>query len=375
MLTEGWKGLSPGLKTQVLDTLLSRDAWQLKLLDGLEKKQVESAQVDAAHAQRLLSHQNESIRTRAKKLLATALNQDRLKVLKDYESITSLSGDRTRGKQAFTKTCSGCHQLDGVGHAVGPDLAALSNKSPLYLLQEILDPNRNVDSRYVEYQVRLNSGRALTGLLASESATSITLRAQEGKETVILRNEIDELRSSGKSLMPEGLEKELPLQSMADLIAYVSTVNTPPKEFKGNKPTLVKSADGKLTLLATTCEIHGEQIAFEADFKNIGFWHGLNDHVLWHIESAKPGTFDVYLDYACNEDSAGNLFVFETWKSAISGQIGSTGGWDKYQQRKVGTITLPAGPGTISIRPKGPALKGALMDLRGVYLVPEGTLP
>jgi putative heme-binding domain-containing protein len=133
----------------------------------------------------------------------------------------ALAGDAKHGQAVFAKTCSVCHRLNNVGTAVGPDLAALQNKSPQYLLQEILDPNRNVDSRYIEYHATTKAGRTFTGLLAGETAAGITLRAQEGREQVLLRSDLEELESTGRSLMPEGLEKDLSKQDLADLIAYV----------------------------------------------------------------------------------------------------------------------------------------------------------
>src|SRR5206468_8347421 len=83
-------------------------------------------------------------------------------------------------------------------------------------------PNKNVDTRYIEYQAILKNGRTIAGVVAAETAASITLRGQEAKEEVILRSEIYELHSTAKSLMPEGLEKDLPKQAMADLIGYLT---------------------------------------------------------------------------------------------------------------------------------------------------------
>jgi putative membrane-bound dehydrogenase-like protein len=225
LLTAGWNAHSPALKTQILDVLLSRDSWQHRLLDMFETKTIPVAEIDAARRQRLLAHRQEIIRTRAAKIFEGAISADRRKVVDDYKGIETLDGDSRRGKAVFAKSCSICHRMEGVGHEVGPDLRALSNKSPLYLLTEILDPNRNVDSRYLAYVAVTRSGRSFTGLLSSESATSITLRAQEGKDQVLLRSELDELQSTGKSLMPEGLEKELSKQDVADLIAYLSAQN------------------------------------------------------------------------------------------------------------------------------------------------------
>jgi putative heme-binding domain-containing protein len=227
LLTVGWTAHSPGIKGQIFDVLLSRDAWQSQLLDLVEKKAIPANEVDTTRRQRLLTHRQEQIRTRAAKLFDGAISADRRKVLDDYKASETLVGNVQRGKAVFAKSCAICHRVEGVGHIVGPELQALSNKSPLYLLTEILDPNRNVDSRYLAYAAVTRSGRSLTGLLASESATSITLRSQEGKEQVLLRSELEELQSTGKSLMPEGLEKELSKQDLADLIAYL-TAQRPP---------------------------------------------------------------------------------------------------------------------------------------------------
>jgi putative membrane-bound dehydrogenase-like protein len=220
-LLAGWKGYTPALKPQLLDLVLGRDAWRDELLTALEKGTVPPGQIDAPRRQRLLTHKSEDVRRRSAKIFAGAANPDRQKVLKDYADVPSLKGDAARGKAVFAKTCSVCHRLDGVGHEVGPDLAALANKSPQYLLQEILDPNRNVDSRYVEYVAQTKAGRTFNGLLAAETATSITLRGQEGKEQVLLRADLKELSGGVKSLMPEGLEKDVGKQDMADLIAYL----------------------------------------------------------------------------------------------------------------------------------------------------------
>ena len=82
----------------------------------------------------------------------------------------------------------------------------------------ILDPNRAVESRYINYTATTKSRPRVTGILASETSTSITLVGADGKKHQLLRNELDELASSGKSLMPEGLEKDLSPQDMADII-------------------------------------------------------------------------------------------------------------------------------------------------------------
>ncbi len=220
-LLAGWTGYSPALRTQVLGLLLDRPGGAELLLDAIEHGTIPAAQLDAARRQRLVTDKEDAIRKRAAKLFAAAINPDRQKVIDAHQDALKLSGNAARGRAVFAKTCSVCHKLDSVGNEVGPDLAQLQNKSPAYLLIEILDPNRNVDSRYIEYRATTKAGRVYNGLLHAESATSITLRAQEGKEQVLLRGEIEELDSTGRSLMPEGLEKDVSRQDLADLLAYL----------------------------------------------------------------------------------------------------------------------------------------------------------
>jgi hypothetical protein len=124
-----------------------------------------------------------------------------------------------------------------------------------------------------------------------------------------------------------------------------------------------------LVLLATDCELFGEAITFESDFQNIGLWHGEQDHVAWSVQVAKAGPYDVLLDYACHDDSAGNICVLEAGEAALHGRVKGTGGWDKYRQWKLGTLTLKAGPQRLSLRPDGKPTR-ALMDLRSIRLVP-----
>ena len=107
---------------------------------------------------------------------------------------------------------------------VGPNLMALTNRDPKWLLTTILDPNRAVDARYVAWTALREDGRASTGMLVEETSASIRLREAGGKEHVILRNDLQQFRSSQLSLMPEGLERDMSQQDVADVIAYVSQV-------------------------------------------------------------------------------------------------------------------------------------------------------
>jgi putative heme-binding domain-containing protein len=372
-LLEGWRLYTPAVRSQALDLLLGRDAWLTELLAALEKNAVPPGQIDATHRQRLLGHRSTAVRSRAEKVFA-GTNADRRKVVDAYAEALTARGDVARGKAVFAKVCATCHKLEGVGHEVGPDLAAAAAKPAAYLLQEILDPNRNVDGRYLEYLAQTKAGRSFSGLLAAETATSITLRAAEGKEQVLLRGEIEELSGTGKSLMPEGLEKDVGRADMADLLAYLASTARPPKRFAGNEPAVVRPIRGELALLATNGAIYGDQIVFEEPLRNVGYWHGADDYVVWSAAVERETTFDVWLDWACDDAVAGNHYVLEGGRTALRGKVAGTGGWDKYRQEKVGTVTLGPGTQRLALRPDGRP-RGALLDLRGIRLVPSGQKP
>jgi putative membrane-bound dehydrogenase-like protein len=230
LLIRGWKGYTPRLRMQVLDALLQRPAWVKDLLSALEDRTVLASSLDAVRRQRLLGHRDPAIRKRAVKALAEAISPDRQKVIDSYSPALKKAGDVMKGREVYLKSCAACHKIGSMGTEVGPDLAALSGKSAEYLMIAILDPNRAVEARYLSYQATLLDGRIFTGILTSETGNSITLLNNDGKPRVILRKNIESLASTGQSLMPEGLEKDVSVEAMADLLAFLrSQMAAPPK--------------------------------------------------------------------------------------------------------------------------------------------------
>jgi putative heme-binding domain-containing protein len=124
----------------------------------------------------------------------------------------------------FRKTCVACHKLEGVGTDLAPNLAAVKARGAEFILFNVLDPSREVNPQYVNYVLITDDGRSMTGMIASETATSVTLRRAEGATDTVPRDNIEQLQSTGLSLMPEGLEQQVDKQSMADLIAYLLKV-------------------------------------------------------------------------------------------------------------------------------------------------------
>ncbi|HEV3261576.1 MAG TPA: PVC-type heme-binding CxxCH protein [Gemmataceae bacterium] len=372
-LLRGWKSHGPGLRSQVLGVLFGRTEWVKAVLDAVENKQVPAFEIDAGRRQLLLQHRDSDVRRRAARLFAGAVHPDRQKVIDDYRPVLTLKGDADRGLKVFTKNCSTCHRLGDVGHEVGPDLASVADKGSEYLLTNILDPNRAVEPQYISYVAETKNGLLLTGVLTAETGNSITLIGQDGKRQVILRTDLESLSSTGKSAMPEGLEKDIKHQDMADLIVYLraSRPAQRPKVFEGNKPELVRpTPSGSLHLSAADCEIYGRTLVLEKQYGNLGYWSSEDDRAVWTVDVVRPGRYVVWLDCACADNSAGNTFMLEAGGKQLTGKVASTGNWDTYRPAKVGTISLPAGKQQVVLRPAG-KVSGALIDLRSVRLVPE----
>jgi putative membrane-bound dehydrogenase-like protein len=228
LILESWASYSPTVRREALEALFSRTDRLPPLLRAIEEKKVLAGQLEPFRIERLRNHPNAKLRAKARLLLAGQSSSDRQKIVDAYRSALELKGEAARGKIVFKKTCATCHRLEDDGTEVGPDLlSALRNKIPKTLLVDIFDPSREVDPRYINYIVTNKAGQVFTGMIAAETASSITLRRAEKAEDTILRSQIDEIQATAKSLMPENLETQLNRQEVADLIAYLQSVAVP----------------------------------------------------------------------------------------------------------------------------------------------------
>jgi putative membrane-bound dehydrogenase-like protein len=222
LILEAWPGLSPGLRKSAVEILFSRKPWVAAFLDAVERKQVALVDIEPARLKLLEAYPDAALRARARKLLAGTQLHRRQEIIDDYQKALHLKGEAARGKALFKKECSACHQLEGVGTTIGADLTAIRDWGPEKILINILDPNREVQPQYLAYLLTTKSGRVLTGMIVSETANGVTIRRVDQTSETVPRADIDELRSTGQSFMPEGLEKQLDHQAMADLLAYLT---------------------------------------------------------------------------------------------------------------------------------------------------------
>ena len=105
--------------------------------------------------------------------------------------------------------------------AFGPDLASVQNRSNSALLLDIIQPNRSIADGYELWQMELKNGTVLSGVIANEGPSSLTIRNATGQEQTINRTEIKSLKAFETSAMPENIQTQMSTGDMADLLAYL----------------------------------------------------------------------------------------------------------------------------------------------------------
>jgi putative heme-binding domain-containing protein len=233
LVISGLTEYSPAVSARAIRLLLSRTEWTESYLAAITEGRVSSAQIDMAARTKLLEHRQDAIRESAQKLFS---NSPRADVIANYRSVLQRPGDPSPGELVFKRECAACHKVRNEGFEVGPDLASSPSRDIDALLTNILDPNRFVDPAQIQYVIIDQSGRSFTGKIVGETATSVTLTSGKGVHETILRKDIDEFVSTGKSLMPEGLESTISKDEMANLLAFLNQLESAPGTVK---PALV----------------------------------------------------------------------------------------------------------------------------------------
>ncbi len=225
VLVDAMGPMTPSERQAVALALLAKTDWTRTLVGAIETGKAPMSLLTLSQSQALAAHPDRSIADRAKALLARGgglPDPDREKVILALTPVILKGGDASRGKEIFKKECAKCHMHSGEGGKIGPDLSGMAAHPKSELIVHILDPSRSVEGNFLMYTVSTTDGRVLNGLLAGETKTSIELLDAEGKKQTILRDDIEEIVSSKKSLMPEGFEKTIPAEGLADLLQFLS---------------------------------------------------------------------------------------------------------------------------------------------------------
>jgi putative membrane-bound dehydrogenase-like protein len=212
---------TPAIRSAIITALLRTEPRIVRFLEMVEGNEISFIEIGAARLASLQQVKAPEIQKRVKVLIAANAPADRSKVLAEYEAALTHEHDPLRGRELFARNCAQCHRIGDLGVDVAPNISDSRVKTQEQLLVDILDPNRAVDNNYFSYTLIEASGKVSTGIISSETSSSVTLKLPEGKTVTVLRSEIDELKPNGMSLMPVGFEKQLTVAQLADVISFV----------------------------------------------------------------------------------------------------------------------------------------------------------
>ena len=130
-------------------------------------------------------------------------------------------GDASKGATVFEKTCAACHQLEGRGARVGPQLDGVGSRGVDRLLEDTLDPNRNVDQAFRTTTLGLADGRIVAGLLLRQDGEVLVLADAKGQEVRVPAATVEDRKQSQLSPMPANIAEELDDADFRNLMAYL----------------------------------------------------------------------------------------------------------------------------------------------------------
>jgi putative heme-binding domain-containing protein len=221
-LIERWKSMTASVRDEAADGMFLDAGRPPLLLEAIRSGTVQPWTLAFRHKRQLLMSRDAAFREAARSLLEERAG-DRERVLEQYEAALERNGDPQRGRVVFERACARCHRLNGVGHQVGPDLATIRSRPAQLILPEIIMPSRSIAQNYESYVVDTKSGGIIEGVLSAQTPTTITIRHEEGKEDVIRRQDIKEMRVTNLSSMPADIDKQVTVDEMAHLLKFLKT--------------------------------------------------------------------------------------------------------------------------------------------------------
>ena len=223
--------LSPGIRIVAYDEIVKRPAAALEFLKGVEGGTVDPKNIGPGNVARLRSHPDKAVAARANALLDKLMPgaKQKAEIIAKFLPEVTKPGNAANGKAMYAAACAVCHKFGDVGKVeVGPTLTGMGSHGAAEMLVHIIDPNREVDPTYWQWNITTKKGETLAGVITTENNAALTLRNQGG-DTEIRKEDIASRVNTQRSLMPEGLDGLGP-ENIRDILAYMKVTDSPPLE-------------------------------------------------------------------------------------------------------------------------------------------------
>ena len=223
--------MTDDIRGEALAMLASRSNWALRLVEAVDQKKIDPQTIPSETVSRLQRQTDPKIVAITKKYWPQSASKTPAALQSEIERLAKLiraePGAPKVGEQLFGKTCGTCHAMFGAGGRIGPELTTYRRDDLDNMLLNIVNPNAEIREGYGTLLVSTNDGRLLSGILMDQDPNSIVIRASDGHDLAIPREEIEEMKASPASLMPEGLLKDLKPKEIVDLFAFLRSTQPP----------------------------------------------------------------------------------------------------------------------------------------------------
>ncbi len=225
-LAKSFRSFYPAERPALIDALVSRPSFALALLKEMKDGKIPRTELTPVHARQIHSFENPELSKQLTEVWGELRDSPTEKValiesLKQQLTPEVLAkADKGQGRVLFQKTCANCHRLYGHGETIGPDLTGAGRASLDYLLLNMVDPSATVGAEYRLSVVVLKDGRVLNGIVATRNDKTLTLQTAKERTTIEL-GEIEEVKPSTVSLMPDGQLQTLTPEQIRDLVGYL----------------------------------------------------------------------------------------------------------------------------------------------------------
>lgn len=225
VLIDAYPRQSDDWRSRTRELLLGRPSWARAYLAAIDHGQLSAKEVTIEQIGRVALLQDPGLDDLVRKhwgsVKGATPGEKLAEVRRLNNDLRAAVGDPKRGTQLFKERCASCHRLFDQGTAIGPDLTFANRRDRDFLLVSLVDPSGVVRKEYQSYIAQTRDGRVLTGLIVEQTPDAITLRDAKGEPTRIPRDEVEALKESTASLMPESLYKELSPSQIRDLFSYL----------------------------------------------------------------------------------------------------------------------------------------------------------
>lgn len=218
--------LPPKLKVQTIDLLLGRKASAAALLQRVDRGEFKPSDIATDQVRRIALFEDaelDALVTKHWGKLGAATREEKLaEVRRLNNDLRAAGGNVEAGKAVYKKHCATCHQIFGEGTKLGPDLTTANRKDRDFLLISLVDPGVVIRKEFLSHVVQMRDGRVLNGLIVERNESGLTLANAKNERVTLALADIEELRESPVSLMPDDLYRQLKPQELRDLFAYLA---------------------------------------------------------------------------------------------------------------------------------------------------------